>query len=76
MKDGTITYEELRTKMLERFDLSMLDRIFISWNSSWELVSNRTNYSLDNQNASISMELEHDHHIYRSDMEVTHFYQI
>jgi hypothetical protein len=74
-QEVNISYDDLRRSMPERFDLSMLDTIFTSWNTSWQSVANKSEYSLENQRAEILVELEHDHHVYRSDIKVSHFYR-
>lgn len=56
-------------------EMDDFDGVFTSWNTSWESVASKGDYSLENQNAFISVELEHDHHVYRSDVKVTHFYR-
>lgn len=72
--EGT-SFDDMRRSMPKLFDLSMLDSIFTSWNSSWQSVTNKREYSLDNQNAFISAFLEVDHHMYLSEVKVTHFYR-
>lgn len=75
LKEGAISYDDLRRSIPERFDLSKLDEVFLSWNTSWQSVTGKSAFSLENQNAFISVELEHDHHVYRSDVKVTHVYR-